>query len=68
MFGVVLAVAGHPAGYPGADAEVGSVDRVKGSSIYTQPSGAPRGPALGRVASRGLRNFFAPTPAGYTRT
>ena len=29
---------------------------------------SPRGPALGRVASGGLRNFFAPTPAGYTRT
>ena len=32
MFGVVLAVAGHPAGCHGADVEVGSVDRVKGSS------------------------------------
>ena len=28
----MLAVVGHPAGYPGADAEVGSVDRAKGSS------------------------------------
>ena len=37
MFGVVLAVAGHPAGYPGADVEVGSVDRVKGSPDLQPP-------------------------------
>ena len=40
LFGDVLAVAGHPAGYPGADVGVGSVDWARAAPIYTAQEAA----------------------------